>query len=208
MKHQVPQRDPPALKSELAKNWFCCACWAQVKNVIVQSTLFSFLTGFFHPAPFSSHPHQQPWISSIYGRTTPAVLTPQSASAEPYTLQPWPGSRVWMQATATGQWNTVQWSCSSTVVRWLWSDPLAALSYMVAHAQYLPCQRLGAALSRSPADGPPSQTSALDTKTPGQKTRWATKSQGNGGHGSESHEGKARGWGDVLFEGCSWGMLL
>lgn len=185
-----------------------CACWAQAENVSVQSTPSSILTVSFHPAPYSSHPHQQPWTSSIYGRTTPAALTLQSASAEPHTLQPWPGSRVWMAPIATSRWNTEQWSCSSTVVRWLWSDPLAAPSYKVAHAQHLPCQRLGVGLSRSPVDGPLSRTSVLDTKTPGQKMRWAMKSLSNGGRGSGSHEGKARGWGGALSEGCSWGMLL
>lgn len=210
MKHQVPQKGSSSpLEWTGQDNWFHSVLtehwW---KYVIVQSTPSSILTASFHPAPYSSYPHQQPWTSSIDGRTTPATLTLQSASAEPHTLQPWRGSRVWMEPTATGQWSTEQWSCSSTAVRRLWSGPLAAPSYKVAHVQHRPYQRLGAGLSRSPVDGPPSQPSVLDTKTPDQRTRWAMKSLSNGGRGSGSLEGKAPGWGGVLSEGCSWGMLL
>lgn len=178
------------------------------KHVIVQSTKFYVLTAFSPPAPFSSRQHRQPWTSSIDGRTTPAAPALQSASAGPYTLQPRPGSRAWMEPTATGQWSTEQWSCSSTAVRRLWSESLAAPSYMVAHVRHHPYQRPGVGLSRSPADGPPSQPSGLDTKTPGQRKRWAGKPLGSGGRGSGSHGGKAPGWGGVLSEGCSWGMLL
>lgn len=59
--------------------------------------------------------------------------------------------------------------------------------------QHRPYQSLGAGLSRSPVDGPPSQPSVLDTKTPDQRRRWAMKSQSNGGRGSGSLEGKAPG---------------
>lgn len=57
--------------------------------------------------------------------------------------------------------------------------------------QHRPCQMLGAGLSKSPEDGPPSQPSALDTKTQVQRKRWEVMPLGNDGHGSGSHGGKA-----------------
>lgn len=211
MEHWVPQRDPLALWTEQAKiaeSSLSVLAEHRWKRIIVQSTLSSILTASSHPAPFSSHPRQQPWTSSIDGRTTPAAPSLQSASAGPYTRQPRPGGRAWPEPTATGRWSTEQWSCSSTAVRRLWSEPLAAPSYKVARVQHRPYRSPGAGLSRSPADGSPSRPSALDTKTPGQRKRSAVKPLGSGGRGSGSHGGKAPGWGGVLSEGCSWDMPL
>lgn len=156
----------------------------------------------------SSHPPQLPRTSSIDDRTTLAAPTLQSASAEPHTLQPWPGSRVWMEPRAIGQWSIAQWSCSSIATRHLWSERLSAPSYMAARVRHLLYQSLGAGQSRSRGDVLPSQPSDLGTRTPDRRTRKAMWSQSNGGRGSGSHGGKAPRWGGVQSEGCSLDMLL
>lgn len=174
------------------------------KWVIFQLTPSLFLTS----SSRSSHPRRLPRTSSIDDRTTLAAPTLQSASAEPHTLQPWPGSRVWMEPRATGQWSTARWSCSSIATRRLWSEQLSAPSYMAARVRRLLYQSLGAGRSRSRGDGLPSQPSDLGTRTPDQRTRKAMRSQSNGGRGSGSHGGKAPRWGGVQSEGCSLDMLL
>lgn len=170
-----------------------------------QSFIF---TVFFYPSSCFSYPHHHLWISNIDGKPSPAVQALQTASAGPCILQSWLEHIAWKGPRATGQWNTEQWSWSNTVVRQLWSEPLAALIYRVAHVRHHPCQRLLAGLSRSPADGSPSRPNALDTKTLSRRMRLGEKRLDIGGHESGFHEGIVPLWGDVLSEGCSWGMQL
>lgn len=181
-----------------------CPWWAHVETVTVQLTLSSSLIS---SSP-SSRPHRLTQTSSIGGRKAPAAPTLQSASAEPQIPQPWPGSRVWMEARATSQSSTERWSRSSRATRRLWSEPLSAPSYTAEHARRRLCRSLGAGRSRSREDGLPSQPSDLGTRTPDRRTWKAAGPQGNGGHGSGSHGGKAPRWGGVRSEGCSLDMLL
>lgn len=172
---------------------------AEGKGLISQLTLSLSL--------ISSSP-PQPWTSSIGGRTVLAAPTLQSASAEPRTLRPWAGSRVWLEARATGRWSTARWSCSSTAARRLWSEPPSAPSYTAARVPRLLYQSLGAGRNRSRGGGFPSQPSDPGTRTPDQRTRKAMRSRSIGARGSGSRGGKAPRWGGVRSEGCSLDMLL
>lgn len=194
MKCWLPRRDPPALSQVLRVLEEHRGKW-----VISQLTLSLSLI---------SSSHRMPRTSSIDGRTVLAAPTLQSASAEPHTLRSWAGSRVWMEARATGQWSTARWNCSSTATRRLWSEQPSAPSYMAARVRRLLYRSLGAGRNRSRGGGFPSQPSDLGTRTPDQRTRKVMRSRSIGGRGSGSRGEKAPRWGGVRSEGCSLDMLL